>query len=118
MYIDRNILDEYPFDGVFYINKDVESPDGDLIGGGDTVEEEIILETKCDVQETQKAFTAGAITASFNVYFPFDKGTGINVERGMMFRANVYGMDINGMVIGVFPTQMGGCLAYIKSPDV
>lgn len=142
MYIERDILREYPFDGVFYEEIDEVPDDGDLLADdfpedgdlfgeageysdtGSTEEnpiqskENIILRTKCDIQETNKMFNSGAITANFNVYFPFDKQSGIELRRGMLFRSEVYGMPIGGTVIGVFPSQMGGCVAYIKDVDV
>ena len=83
MYIDRDInAEEYPFHGTFYINGEETLPDdGDLFGGTSISEETIVLETECDVTETSRSFSAGAITASYDVYFPhigdtiIDKGT-------------------------------------------
>lgn len=114
MYIDRNEIEEYPFDGAFYTYGVDDSKPLE-----EQVEEEIlILATKCDIQESQKSDASGNITASFNVYFPFEKETGIAVTRGMTFKGNIYGLEVNGEVIGVFPTQMGGCTCYIKDKDV
>lgn len=109
MYIEINRIQEYPFDGVFYhIGIDESKP------LDEQVEEEIIdLETKCDIQESSKKDTSGAINASFNIYFPFDTTVGINIKRGYLFRGSMYGMEVNGTIIGLFPTQMGGCVAYI-----
>lgn len=114
MYIDRNEIEEYPFDGAFYTYGVDDSKPLD-----EQVEEEIlILSTKCDIQESQKTDAGGNVSASFNVYFPFDKEKGINLKRGMRFKGSIYGLAINGEVIGVFPTQMGGCACYIKDKDV
>lgn len=114
MIVDRNILDEYPFDGAFYTYGVDDSKPLD-----EQVEEEIlVLSTKCDIQESQKSDAYGNITASFNVYFPFNKDEGISLKRGMKFKGSIYGLDINGEVIGVFPTQMGGCVCSIKDLDV
>lgn len=110
------VLDEYPYKGVFYIPVDFQGEEGELIDfdiPDDAETETIILETPCDIQETTKGWSAGAITASFNVYFPF-KGEDMPVRRGMMFRSEAYTMPVNGIVAGVIPTQLEGCTAYIK----
>lgn len=119
MYIDRHInAREYPYQGTFYIKGEPQVPeDGDLFG--ETVmEEKIILETKCDVTETQRAFSSGAITASYDVYYPLEDGEMINIDRGYMFRANVDGLNIVGMVVSVGHSELGGVHAYIKSSEV
>lgn len=114
MFIDRNLIEEYPFEGSFY--KYVIDTTKPLIEQKE--EEVLVLTTKCDIQEAQKSISGGNITASFNVYFPFDKKVGINIKRGMTFKGSIYGMEVNGEVIGVFPTQLGGCVCYIKDYDV
>lgn len=114
MYIDRNLLEEYPFEGVFY-EYDVD-PSKPL---DEQVEvEKLVLQTKCDIQEAQKSDASGVITSKFNVYFPFDKGIGINIKRGMMFKGTAYGLEVNGIVVGINPTQLGGCCCYISDKDV
>lgn len=168
MYIERHILDPYPYDGVFYYEETTASEDGSLFDEdedssedgslfdegedeGDTISEDdadaetdestdadtededededeadsdttevIVLETKCDIQESNKLFNNGAIMSNFTIYFPFEKGVdALEIRRGHMFRCeSVEGLPVNGTVIGVFPTQMGGCVAYIKQVDV
>lgn len=119
MYIDRHRnKKEYPYQGTFYIKGDPQVPeDGDLFSETVT-EEEIILETECDVTETQRAFASGAITASYDVYYPLEDGETINIDRGYMFRANVNGLNIVGMVVSVGHSELGGVHAYIKSSEV
>lgn len=114
MYIDRSILAEYPFSGAFYKY----GVDDSLPLDEQEETETLVLETQCDIQETQKSFSSGNITASFNVYFPFDKEKGIEIKRGMKFRGSLYGLEVNGTVVGVFPTQMGGCVCYISDKYV
>ena len=120
MYIDRDInAEEYPFRGTFYINGEETLPeDGDLFGGTSISEETIVLETECDVTETSRAFSAGAITASYDVYFPHIGDTIIDVQRGMMFRCNTDGINVSGIVVSVGVSKLGGIHAYIKSTDV
>lgn len=114
MFIDRSLLEDYPFDGAFYKY----GVDESLPLDQQEETEILVLETKCDIQESQKSEASGNITASFNVYFPFDKEKGVAVQRGMKFRGAIYGLEVNGTVIGVFPTQMGGCVCYISDKDV
>lgn len=109
MYTDRNEIAEYPFDGKFMVFTEVEDENGYV-----TEKEVIVLETKCDIQESAKSDSGGFISASFSIYFPFDKKVGMPVKRGMTFEGSIYGMSVDGEVVGVFPTQMGGCTAYIK----
>lgn len=114
MVVDRNQLKEYPFRGEFYVMEiDKSLP---LTQRVET--KKVILETGCDIQEAQKSDTGGNILSTFNVFFPFDKKKGIEVKRGMNFQGDLYGMRVNGKVVGVSPSQMGGCLCYIKDLDV
>ena len=50
MIIDRDIMQEYPFDGVFYTY----GIDGSKPADQQVEEEIIVLETKCDIQGAQK----------------------------------------------------------------
>lgn len=114
MIIDRDEIQEYPFTGSFYTYGVDESKPLD-----EQVEEEIlILETPCDIQEAAKSDSGGFINASFNIFFPFDKKVGISVKRGMTFKGSIYGMNVIGEVIGIFPNQLGGCSVYIKDVGV
>lgn len=110
MVIDNEPLVEYPFKGSFYkIGIDYTKPPSQQ------VEEEIlVLETDCDIQEAQKSDTSGNVVSTFNVYFPFDKNGEVGIQKGMIFRGSLYGVDVEGEIIGLFPTQMGGCAVYLK----
>lgn len=113
MFIDRNQISEYPFTGVFYTSYvDMSKP------LDERVEEEIVvLETKCDIQESQKTLS-GTLTNVYEVYFPFDKESGIKIKNGLLFKSEMYGLVINGKVGGTFPSQMGGCGVYVTDSDV
>ena len=114
MIIDRTELEEYPFEGDFYTYGVDESKPLD-----EQVEEEIlVLHTKCDIQESQKSDSSGNIVSSFNVYWPFDTEKGTSIKRGMIFKGSMYNLEVNGRVIGLFPTQLGGCACYVKDRDV
>jgi len=123
MYTDRNALKEYAYHGTFYKKEDTSSGDGNLLDDGDETEV-VILKTECDVQETNKLFNSGVITMGYTIYFPNPTNEDDNEEipeglvPGIRFRSNMYGMNVDGMVIGVYPTQMHGCVAYIKGTDI
>lgn len=113
MIIDSHIMQEYPFDGVFYNFGVDESKPLD-----EQVEEEIIiLETKCDIQAAQKE-DSGVISNAYNIYFPFDVNVGLPAEmkKGKTkFRGTMFGYLINeAIVVDVYPSQLGGCQVYIK----
>lgn len=123
MYTDRNALKEYAYNGTFYRKEDTVPEDGDLLDAtGET--ETVILRTACDIQETTKAFNSGVVTMGYTIYFPTPTDED-DIEYipdglvpGIRFRADMYGMAVDGMVIGVYPTQMHGCVAYIKGTDI
>lgn len=114
MYIDRNEIQEYPFIGSFFRFEIDES----LPADEQESKEVLVLETPCDIQEAQKTDSGGILANSFDVYFPFDKTVGINVKRGMLFKSSVYGLEIDGEVISVVPTQLGGCKVYVQDKTV
>lgn len=114
MIVDRELLEEYPFKGSFYRYGVDDSKPLD-----EQVEEEIlVLETECDIIPSQKSDASGNIVAYFNIYAPFDKGVGISVKRGDKFKGAIYGLEVNGEVISVEPSQLGGVVFYVKDLDV
>jgi len=113
MYIDRNIIQDYPFNGVFYTVGVDESKPLDQ-----QVEEKVVLfETMCDISEASHSWSGDFIFAKYVVYFPFDKDSEIKVRLGDLFESNMYGLNINGKVVGVFPSQLGGVSVYIQDSD-
>ena len=46
------------------------------------------------------------------------EGIPTGLEPGIRFRGTMFGMAVDGMVIGVYPTQMHGCQVYIKGSDI
>jgi len=112
MILDRTLLEEYAYEGEFYRIK--KTGDGLL----DRDEEEVtVLQTKCDIQESSRSNVHGFANATFGVYFPINKEEKIPIRRGDSFRGSIYGMLVEGEVTGVFPSQLGGCVAYIKEFD-
>lgn len=115
MYIDHNRLQDYPFDGVFYtVGVDESKP-------LDQQQEEkiVIFETKCDISESSHSWSKDFIWAKYAIYFPFNTKTDkINIKLGDLFEANMYGLKVDGKVVGIFPSQMGGVAVYIQDMDV
>lgn len=116
----RRNKNQYPYKGTFYIKGEpTTGDDGDLFGDGATEgQDEIILETVCDITETNRAFASGAITASYDVFYPLKDGEEIVIERGQMFKGEIKGLVVNGMVISIGHSQLGGVHAYIKCSDI
>lgn len=116
MRLNRNEIEEYPFEGVFYTSAiDKTKPLEQQVE-----EEVVVLVTKCDILEASHSRVGDFIKAVYSIYVPFDKTLvdPINVNRGLMFRANMYGLLIEGKVEGVFPSQLGGFVAYVQANDV
>lgn len=116
MRLNRNEIEEYPFEGVFYTSEiDKTKPLEQQVE-----EEVVVLVTKCDIMEASHSRVGDFIKAVYSIYVPFDKTLvdPINVNRGLMFRANMYGLLIEGKVEGVFPSQLGGFVAYVQANDV
>ena len=115
MYIDRHQLQEYPFEGKFsrYIPVDESLP---LEEQEEKIQ--VVLSTRCDITESSHTQYGNFIAASFAVFFPIDKSSKLKVKRGDLFEGTQYGMTVNGKVVGVFPSQLGGCVVYIKDSDV
>ena len=57
------------------------------------------------------------VNATFGIYFPINKEEDIKIRRGDSFQGSIYGMLVEGEVTGVFPSQLGGCVAYVKEFD-
>jgi hypothetical protein len=76
----------------------------------------IILETECDIQEA--SHTDGELlTADYTVYFPMREDLG-EIKNGVLFEGDMYGAKVNGKVVGVFPSQLGGVKVYVQDLDV
>lgn len=115
MYIDHNKLHDYPYFGQFYrIGVDDSKPLDEQF------EEKIIVyETECDITESSHSWSRNFIWAKYAVYFPFDKDEEeISVRLGDLFEADMHGLRVNGKVVGVFPSQLGGVTIYVQDTDV
>lgn len=101
-YIDRDELQDYPFEGEFYeVVKDTSS----LLN---PTTERNVATVVCDIQEDANFRATATAKAVYAVYVPFDSESDVvPVQRGMMFRGYQYGLLVAGRVIGVFPSQLG-----------
>lgn len=105
---------EFPFQGAFYRSFIDES-----LPLEEQVEEKTLLfETKCDIQQTTTNDSGGFVDPSFAIYFPIDISQDLLVKRGDFFEGSMYGMQVNGEVIGIYASQLGGCTVYLKDRDV
>ena len=146
MNIDRRQLKEYPFDGVFYEYKDDKSgglldtrveevevlrvrcdiQQTSLLGNAgflassytiffpleaneSLIEKEDNEVTEEDAEESLPPSQTELIDDTS--YKP------VVIKRGMYFRGSIYGYEVNGKVIGVAPSMLGGCACQIKDLD-
>lgn len=123
MYTDRSRMIEYEYDGVFYLREHVIPSDGNLLAENND-KEVIIHKTKCDIQKTDKLFNSGVVSMGYNIYFPMPTNESgedklpKGLKIGIRFRGNICGLEVDGMVIGIEPTKLHGCVAYIKGTDI
>lgn len=116
MHIDRHLIEEYPFSGEFYRSV----IDRTLPLEQQVETEVVVLATECDITEASHSRLGDFSKAAYAVYVPFDKTLAdpIEVNRGLLFRASDYGVPVDGKVTGVFPSQVGGFVAYVDVSDV
>lgn len=105
MYTDHLGTEEYPFSGMFYrIGLDDSKP------LDEQVEDEVeIFSTTFDMGE------GGTLsTDTFKIFFPFDsyKET-LVISEGNLFKGEIYGASIRGRVLGIYPSQLGGCMVLL-----
>lgn len=113
MYIDRE-FEDYPYNGVFYVMGVDESKPLDE----QKDEKIIILETRCDIQESSHSRTKDFIKADYAIYIPFDKKSIIYLKNGILFDGDMHGLRVNGKVVGIFPSQLNGIKVYVQDLDV
>lgn len=106
MYTNHYGTEEYPHEGYFYeIGIDNSKP------LDERVEEEIVIfETTFDLAEGQNLSMD-----SFRIFFPFDfEEDEIVISEGDTFRGSIWGANVNGRVVGIYPSQLGGCTVLLK----
>ena len=146
MKIDRRQLSEYPFDGVFYEYKD-DNSGGLLNTQVEEIEVlRVKCDIQQTSLLGNSGFLASSYTIFFpleaNVSLIEKEGNEVSegnaeeplppsqteliedtsykpvvIKRGMYFRGSIYGYEVNGKVIGVAPSMLGGCACQIKDLD-
>ena len=146
MNFDRRQLSEYPFDGVFYEYKD-DNSGGLLNTQVEEIEVlRVKCDIQQTSQIGNAGFLASSYTIFFpleaNVSLIEKDGNEVTeedaeeplppsqteliedtsykpvvIKRGMYFRGSIYGYEVNGKVIGVAPSMLGGCACQIKDLD-
>ena len=146
MKIDRRQLSEYPFDGVFYEYKDDKSggllntkveevevlrvkcdiQQTSLLGNAGFLASSytIFFPLEANISLIEKE---GNEVAEENAEEPLPPSQteliddtsykSVVIKRGMYFRGSIYGYEVNGKVIGVAPSMLGGCACQIKDLD-
>lgn len=144
--IDRRQLSEYPFDGVFYeykddnsgglLNKQVEEIDvlrvkcdiqqTSLLGNAGFLASSYTIFFPLEANDSLIEKEGNEVTEENaeetlppNQTELIDDTSYKNVviKRGMYFRGSIYGYEVNGKVIGVSPSMLGGCACQIKDLD-
>lgn len=80
--------------------------------------ETILLETECDIQQAAKLINSGTIMADYKVFFPCDVGAKLPIRFNTKFRCEDYAIPIQGYVVGLEYSQLGGCHVDIKMNEV
>ena len=146
MKIDRRQLKEYPFDGVFYEYKDDKSggllntkveevevlrvkcdiQQTSLLGNAGflassytiffPLEANVSLIEK-ESNEVAEENAEESLPPSQTELIDDISYKPVVIKRGMYFRGSIYGYEVNGKVIGVAPSMLGGCACQIKDLD-
>ena len=146
MNLDRRQLKEYPFDGVFYEYKDDKSggllntkveevevlrvkcdiQQTSLLGNAGFLASSYTiffpLEANVSLMEKESnEVTEGnaeePLPPSQTELIDDTSYKPVVIKRGMYFRGSIYGYEVNGKVIGVAPSMLGGCACQIKDLD-
>ena len=144
--MDRRQLSEYPFDGVFYEYKDDNSggllntkveevevlrvkcdiQQTSLLGNAGFLASSYTiffpLEANVSLMEKESnEVTEGnaeePLPPSQTELIDDTSYKPVVIKRGMYFRGSIYGYEVNGKVIGVSPSMLGGCACQIKDLD-
>ena len=144
--IDRRQLSEYPFDGVFYEYKDDNSggllntqveevevlrvkcdiQQTSLLGNSGFLASSYTiffpLEAndsliEKDGNEVTEEDAEESLPPSQTELIDDTSYKPVVIKRGMYFRGSIYGYEVNGKVIGVAPSMLGGCACQIKDLD-
>lgn len=146
MKIDRRQLSEYPFDGVFYEYKDDKSggllntkveevevlrvkcdiQQTSLLGNAGFLASSYTIFFPLEANdsliekegnEVAEEDSEEQLPPSQTELIDDTSYKPVVIKRGMYFRGSIYGYEVNGKVIGVAPSMLGGCACQIKDLD-
>ena len=146
MNLDRRQLSEYPFDGVFYEYKDDNSggllntqveeievlrvkcdiQQTSLLGNAGFLASSYTIFFPLEANDSLIEKEGNEVTGKkAEEHLPPSQTELIDdtsykpvvIKRGMYFRGSIYGYEVNGKVIGVAPSMLGGCACQIKDLD-
>lgn len=146
MKIDRRQLSEYPFDGVFYEYKDDKSggllntkveevevlrvkcdiQQTSLLGNAGFLASSYTIFFPLEANDSLIEKDGNEVTGedaeeslppSQTELIDDSSYKPVVIKRGMYFRGSIYGYEVNGKVIGVAPSMLGGCACQIKDLD-
>ena len=146
MKIDRRQLKEYPFDGVFYEYKDDNSggllntqveeievlrvkcdiQQTSILGNAGFLASSYTIFFPLEANDSLIEKEGNEVTEKkAEEHLPPSQTELIDdtsykpvvIKRGMYFRGSIYGYEVNGKVIGVAPSMLGGCACQIKDLD-
>lgn len=104
----RTKIKEYPYKGYFFkltIDDNPMNPDE---------VKELILETDCDIQSGSSTNDGQFLSASYSIFFH----SSVNIKVGYLFKATVFGDEINGTVLKSFKNQIGQTIVYLTDKTV
>lgn len=105
MYTDHLGMTEYPYEGIFF-----------KVGVDDSLPLDQQKEHDIEIYSTPFDMTEGSSlsTDTFRIMFPFDFATdSLVISEGNLFKGVIYGASIKGRVIGIYPSQLGGCTVLL-----
>lgn len=146
MNLDRRHLSEYPFDGVFYEYKDDNSggllntkvdeievlrvkcdiQQTSLLGNAGFLASSYTIFFPLEANdsliekegnEVAEEYAEESLPPSQTELIDDTSYKPVVIKRGMYFRGSIYGYEVNGKVIGVAPSMLGGCACQIKDLD-
>ena len=146
MNMDRRQLSEYPFDGVFYEYKDDNSggllntqveeievlrvkcdiQQTSILGNAGFLASSYTIFFPLEANESLIEKEGNEVTEedaedslppSQTELIDDTSYKPVVIKRGMYFRGSIYGYEVNGKVIGVAPSMLGGCACQIKDLD-
>jgi len=113
--VHKDTIEEYPFTGLFYTLTITGSKPSEQ-----TQTKTTVLSTVCDIQENGIKSSVET-KAGYAAYFPLIGSVGAYtglIENGLFFEcSSYYGKAINGKVIGVYGSELGGAVAYLVDID-